>query len=248
MKQISDILVPKQVKKKNRVMLIGLLVTGVLSATLVLVTYFGFFTGTNLLVLDKELGARGIYITKHKDLSNKTASIPIDPLSDGLDEVDYRDIDFNRHNNIETDEQFGIYSQEVNMVTVNYAIYQFYLINESDFSSSDEFTLNVSYVIEFVRNTKNLGDALGYKIFVDEFKDGDVVKTDYESDVILKDNRDDQIPAIEAFKPKEVKRITIYFWLEGELTNSEMVDGSVRIRIRLTIGDIKTYEGDEINA
>lgn len=242
--RISDILVPKKIlvkSKRRRFIIIGLIITGILSATLVVVTYFGFFTGTNFLILDQELGARGIQITQNRDLSERVSRIQIDPIGeDGLSEIDHRDIDFNSHNNLTENKQFGIYEQERNKVIHNYGIYQFYLINESDRLADSEYTLNVSYVIEITRSTNNLGDALGYRVFVDEFKD-DVATPEYDSGVILKNDRGNIFKPIEDFKPKEVKRITVYFWLEGDLTHSSMVNGSIRLRMRLTLGSL---EGD----
>lgn len=239
--QISDILVPNKInkrEKRRRRVLIGLFITGILSATLAVVTYFGFFTGTNFLILDQELGARGIHISKYSDLRERTSKILIDPIGeDGLSEIDNRDIDFNSHKTINSDNQFGEFVQEKNNVTHTYAIYQFYLINESDKLADSEYTLNVSYLVEITRSTNNLSDALGYRVFVEEYEDGIAKKEEYDSSVLLNNKKETYFKTIENFKPKEVKRITFYFWLEGDLTNDTMINGSIRLRIRLTIGE-----------
>lgn len=234
---ISDYLVPKKPKKSRRVVIIGLIITGILSATLIIVTYFGFFTGNNYLILDKELGARGIHISKYKDLSNRTSQIMIEPLAEqGLDEIDNRDIDFGIRNNIYDEPLFGIYEQKRNNVVHHYAVYQFYLINESDDNTTTDYVLNVSYFLEIVKSTNDLDKALGIRVFVDEYEDIGINHNEYDSGIILGDNKFNDLPPIENFRPKEVKRITVFFWLEGDLTNDTMVDGTLRLRIRLTIG------------
>src|SRR5690554_1920511 len=147
---ISDYLVPKKPKKNRKIVLFGLIITGVLSAALVIVTYFGFFTGTNYLLLEGELGARGIEISKYSDLTSPTSRILIDPMGqgeDGLSELTDGDIDFNIRNNHEGENSwFGMKSQERSNVVQNYGMYQFYLINQSDRTSdpTNQYPLDIT--------------------------------------------------------------------------------------------------------
>lgn len=239
---ISDYLVPKKPKKNRKIVLFGLIITGILSAALVIVTYFGFFTGTNYLLLDSELGARGIEISKYSDLSQPTSRIVIDPMSeDGLDELTDGDIDFNVRNTHDGDnEWFGPYTQKRNNVSHTFGMYQFYLINQSDPSADTDYVLNVAYFIEITRSTNNLADALGIRLFVEDYElDGNgapiVGNTIYDSGNITEGKQQYQFPVIENLEPKEVKRITVFFWLEGNNTKQAMVGGSIRLRIRFNL-------------
>lgn len=239
---ISDYLVPKKPKKNRKIVLFGLIITGILSAALVIVTYFGFFTGTNYLLLDSELGARGIEISKYSDLSQPTSRIVIDPMGEeGLDELTDGDIDFNVRNTHDGDNSwFGPYTQKRNNVSHTFGMYQFYLINQSDRSADTDYVLNVAYFIEITRSTNNLADALGLRVFVEDYElDGNgagiVGDTIYDSDNITEGDKQYQFPPIIDFEPKEVKRITVFFWLEGNNTKQEMVGGSIRLRIRFNI-------------
>lgn len=237
---ISDYLVPEKKKKKKNIIIIGLIITGILSATLVIVTYFGFFTGTNYLLLDRALGARGIHISINKDLSERTSRITIEPVSEfGIDEIYHGDIDFNVRNSHGFDVLFGEFVQNKNGVIHRYAVYQFYLINDSDQSADTQYVLNISQEIEIVKATKNIDDALGYRVFIDEFVNQTPVKEVYDSGVILGEDKYNSLPLIENVRPKEVRRITVFFWLEGDLTKDTMIGGSFRIRIKLSIGSLE---------
>lgn len=239
--RISDVLVDKKINKSKRkyFIFISLIITGILSFTLVVVTYFGFFTGDNYIVIDKTLGDRGIYITKNKDLSGKSAKIVIEPVTEnGIDEISDNLIDFNIRNS--DSNLFGIYSQLSNGIVYNYAVYQFYLINESN---KDEYILDVNYQADVVKNVNGIKDAIGYRSFVDSYEDGRVIREDSDSGVkFFKDQ--DVLDPILALKPNEVKRITMFFWLDGNLTTDKMIGGSITLKINLSIGNA----GGESNA
>lgn len=239
--RISDVLVDKKINKSKRkyFIFISLIITGILSFTLVVVTYFGFFTGENYIVIDKTLGDRGIYITKNKDLSGKSAKIVIEPVTEnGIDEISDNLIDFNIRNS--DSNLFGIYSQKSNGIIYNYAVYQFYLINDSN---KDEYILDVNYQAVVVKNVNGIKDAIGYRSFVDSYEGGRVIREDSDSGVkFFKDQ--DVLDPILALKPNEVKRITMFFWLDGNLTTDKMIGGSITLKINLSIGNA----GGESNA
>jgi hypothetical protein len=229
-------------KVTKSLLLIGILITGLLSAFIGLVAYFGQYMGTFVISLDDASLALGIALSEHEDFEISNSRLLVNPVN-SANPTTFTDIKFG--DAVSTDGDMD--KSDGN----NYIAYTFYIKNEGNISVDVELNLNTITV------TNNVDKALRIAVieggYVDE--EGDVKFT--KGTIFLKDDghgdeavvrtidkfyRDDENGnriyyekelydsfekeymtkddnfgnyVIENFVPQEVRKFTIVFWLEG---------------------------------
>lgn len=229
-------------KVTKSLLLIGILITGLLSAFIGLVAYFGQYMGTFVISLDDTSLALGIALSEHEDFESSNSRLLVNPVN-SANPTTFTDIKFG--DAVMTDGDLD--KSEGN----NYIAYTFYIRNEGNISVDVELNLNTITV------TKNVDKALRIAVieggYVDEagdvkFTKGTIfLKNDGHGDetivrIIDKFYRDDEDGnriyyekelydsfnkeymtsdnnfgnyVIEDFVPTEIRKFTIIFWLEG---------------------------------
>ncbi len=207
-----------QKKSKSKFVILGLVITGLLSLVIILTTIYGQFTGTFLITMSHDANQKGIKLSLNEDLSNpeeKLSLIPIAGIEDILEE-----------NIVRIDDILagpGGHYQDPDGVD-DYIAYNFYLQN------TGEEVINLKYHIRIVEAYKKLDDAL--TIILYEVNDeGEPIKEVYRKD----DSRLIGEKIIYNFRPKEVKKFTLIAFIDGRYSTPEMLGGGVKLNIVFTL-------------
>lgn len=226
------------------VMIIATVIVTVYALTF-LFSRYGSFT---ISVKKLEMAKYGITLSEHPDKYQIIARLNATPVED-IDAMRADDIDSIK----EIDETNGSHNGE------NYLAYTFYCFN-----SSDEYTINYSYMMSVKSVTKGVDESIRIKLFVDgedmgiwgkQEKDGATPLRDYELDryvdgkgnYIYNRSVENQIHKFSSDKilegeiknlaPKQRTKFTVVMWIEGtdpECTN-DALGGQVRIDMSMSI-------------
>jgi hypothetical protein len=261
-------------KVTKSLLLIGILVTGLLSAFIGLVAYFGQYMGTFVISLDDASLALGISLSEHEDFAESNSRLLVNPVN-SANPTTFTDIKFGEA--VSTDGDMD--ESEGN----NYIAYTFYIKNEGNISVDVELNLNTIAV------TNNVDKALRIAVieggYVDEkgdvqFTKGTIyLKDDGHGDeaivrILDKFYRDDEDGnriyfekelyerfnkeymtsdnnfgnyVIENFVPQEVRKFTIIFWLEGwdgDCTD-HLKHGQLKMKLVFSIRKMNDEDEDE---
>lgn len=217
--KLSTILGAKKTVAKRSIIGIGLLITGILSFVLVLVTVYGQYTGNYLITVTRKAALKGIAISESVDFEKDKDTLRIQPLND-VEDILASDLDV--ESAINTDGQY--------FKAKNYIAYTFYLRN------SGEEVINLSYQVKVIDDYKRLGEGvyfrvIEYELVGEEFifvGDDTYSKAITQHEIIADVN-------IMNFKPNDKRRFTIFVWIDGDLSESYMLGGAIKFEFNFTI-------------
>jgi hypothetical protein len=261
-------------KVTKSLLLIGILITGLLSAFIGLVAYFGQYMGTFVISLDDASLALGIALCEHEEFEQSNSRLLVNPVN-AANPTTFTDIKFGDAVTTDGDMDKG----ESN----NYIAYTFYIRNEGNISVDVELNLNTITV------TKNVDKALRIAVieggYVDEkgdvkFDKGTIyMKNDGNGDeavvrsltrIYREDENGNMIYyekilydsftkellneennfghyVVENLVPMETRKFTIVFWLEGwdaDCTDT-LKHGQLKMKLVFTIRKMEDEEEDE---
>ncbi len=238
MKRLSTVTAAKKLTKRNRIFTIGILISGILSAVLGVVTFYGQQAGNFVMNVDYEAYNRGIVIADNRTMADAGPQLISGSVEDAKD-VTYRWLDI--QSAVETDGNF--YDPDL-----TYMAYTFYLQN-----AGTEVT-DVIYSMRITDVYKNLDEAIRV-ILIDDGIETIYQKQDEADEfgvlptypVSMPDAEmfldDDTVfrNVVESFGPNEIRKFTVIVWLEGEDpdTNDDILGGLIKFRMTFSIdGDI----------
>lgn len=205
-------------KSKSKFVILGLLITGLISFIIIVTTIYGQFTGTFLITMSHDAEQKGIKLSLSEDFiesEEKLSLIPIAGIEDLLEE-----------NIVRIDEILagpgGHYEDPDGMD--DYIAYNFYLKN------TGEEVINLRYYIRIVEAYKKLDDALTV-ILYEVNEDGEPIKEVYrkEGSKLIGEK------IIYNFRPQEVKKFTLIAFADGRFSTPEMLGGGVKVTIVFTL-------------
>ncbi|NMA05902.1 MAG: hypothetical protein GX931_06000 [Acholeplasmataceae bacterium] len=212
-------------KQKNRLsrekkVTLGLIITGILSFLVVLVTIYGQFTGTFLIKLTSAAERKGILLATDHGFESETEKLVLNPISNVEDILESNIV---RIEEILASEGGQYEDPDGN----NYYIaYTFFVKN------SGREVIDVRYDLTLLRQHKRLGEALAVIMYIDNL-DG----TPPEKEIYYKKEGSNLLGAkrFENFEVDEVKKITIITFIDGHRSNPEMLGGAVKIQLVFTV-------------
>ena len=219
-------------KVTKSLLLIGILVTGLLSAFIGLVAYFGQYMGTFVISLDDAALALGISLSEHEEFETSSSRLLVNPVN-AATPTTFTDIKFG--DAVMTDGDMDKTDSN------NYIAYTFYLKNEGNISVDVELNLDTVTVtnnvdkalrivvieggtvdedgaVKFTKGTLFLkDDGHGDENIIKVISRQPDVKAFYDSFDKQLLTADDNFGnyVVENFVPQEVRKFTIIFWLEG---------------------------------
>lgn len=204
---------------RSKKVTIGLIITGILSLILVLITVYGQFTGTFLIKLTYSAERKGILLSEDVEFTEGKERLILNPISNVEDMIE--------ENIVKIDEIFASTGgQFVDPDNKNYVAYTFYIKN------SGQEVVDVRYDLMITKAHKNLDKALKIIMYQDDLIGEPLAKDTYvkqENSTHLGSKR------FADFKPEDMKKITIIAFIDGELSTPEMLGGAVRINLVFTI-------------
>jgi len=218
--RISDIFVTKKVKKRistRQFLVIGALITGLVSSVIIFVTFYGQYTGTFTLSMQRDAMDKGIELSDNVLFTNPRSTLNINPMEEIGDMIE-QDLDVEAARN--TDGQY--YDQKVPY----YIAYTFYLRN------SGKEVVNISYRLRIVDSYKGVEEAVMIRYIQEDLTTGEVSDNVYRkidgSDLIINED-------IIQFLEGRVKKITIFMWFDGEYTTPDMLGGGIKLDMSYAI-------------
>lgn len=212
--RISDIFKSKEKPSKKLIIRMGLIFTGMISLIIVLVTFYGQYTGTYLITMTKEAHRKGIALSETVDFKELKTDLRFNPLNDIEDTIEsFLNIE-------EAEKHDGQYYEEGQ----NYLAYTFYLKN------TGVEVVNINYRLHITEEYKRLGEATIVKIreYENNNNNFNLIKDENYSKIYSKENTIANV-TIENFKPEEVRKFTIFIWFDGKYTNKEMMGGAIKM-------------------
>lgn len=209
----------KKISHRKRNVTIGLLVTGILSLTIILVTIYGQYTGMFTISITNEIADKGIILSESIDFNNSKESLSIEPMKDVHDMLEGQ---LNMEKAEAKDGQY--YDEEYHY----YIAYTFYLKN------TGKETINVNYMINILSEYKNVGDATLIKVVESlHVKDNEYIerkeKVFKKPDLGTQRTQRMASEVIETFQPGEIRKFTIFMWFDGDYTDSSMIGGAIKL-------------------
>ncbi|MGI6781479.1 MAG: hypothetical protein ACOX56_01380 [Acholeplasmataceae bacterium] len=199
---------------------IGLIVTGILSILLVLITIYGQYTGTFVIKLTHTAEKKGIKLSQTNDFINKTERLVLNPVNDTEDMIE--------ENIIRIDEilasEGGQYEDPDG--NYNYIAYTFFLKNVG------EEVVNLRYDFRIVSQQKNLDRAMTI-IFYEHSLTGEEPQKDYYH----KTSENNYLGGkrIPNFQVGETRKFTLIVFIDGVRSNATMLGGAVKINLIFTV-------------
>lgn len=215
--RMSEILgTTKQIQHKKRRLSLALLITGLLSLIVILVTIYGQYAGMFTISMTNEISDKGIMVSEHLDFLNPKESLAIKPLMDGYDIIE------SQLNMVEAESTDGQYVDP----DADYIAYTFYLKN------TGKETINVNYNIRMISDYKGVGVATFLKVAQSlydptESKFIDKTYKVFSKQIAGNDNLASEV--IKTFQPGQIRKFTVYMWFDGRYTDETMTGGATKL-------------------
>ncbi len=198
----------------------GAIITGAVSAILILLSFFGQNTGNFVISVDNADYYRGLILCEEENFTTPTSRLLASPA------FNVRDVSYNWLKFDEASKSNGDYFDP----DFDYLAYTFYMKNDNEITADYEkeaMSVDISIKISSVR--KNVDDAIRVLVVEDDkyyrmymkhdeietvypFDEGTLIPEiiEFESDTVVMRQR------VEHFRPMQTKKYTVYMWIEGD--------------------------------
>ncbi len=198
-------------KIRKNFLMAAILATGLISAMIGVVAYFGLNMGTFVISLEESAYYEGISLSEEKAFYSSYPRLLVKPMSNAYP-VAYSDLNINEI--IKTE---GNYNDARGYT---YLGYTFYLKNDGT------TTIDLSFDISIVQVTKNVDSAIRIMLIEDDnnryiyLKNDGTIKHQYDTTpddlcVFFQDEKTICNHEITNFKPESIKKFSLLIWLEG---------------------------------
>ena len=216
-------------------LLLGILVTGLLSAIIGVLAFFGQNMGTFVISLGDDAYRTGIILSDNKEFTTSSPRLLVNPVNNSMP-VSYDDIAIQE--GIATD---GDFEDPKNLTYIGYT---FYLMNEGN------TIVDIEFNIDIVTVTKDIDTATRIMLIQDNDLEHMIIYRKADSNPI---NYFDHTPyelskdfesssrvctnTFESFRPGDVKKYTLFIWLEGwdQDCDNSIMGGQLRMSMTFNI-------------
>lgn len=234
--RLSNVLGFRKRRLRNRILTLGIIISGMLSVTFAIITFYGQNAGNFVISVDSSARIRGIQISETPTFEQSLSRLMTDPIGEA------RDMTYTWLKIEEVERTNGNYKD----IDHEYVAYTFYIQN------SGSETLDVNYYIRITEAHYGIENAI--RILVIE----DGMQTMYMMpDEIAPGDDEPYYPAqmpeaeyfltdqmamrktFENFKPGQIKKFSILVWLEGydPQTTDDILGGMIRLTMNFTINE-----------
>ena len=219
-------------------LLLGILVTGLLSAIIGVLAFFGQNMGTFVISLGDEAYRTGIILSDNKEFRTKSPRLLVNPVHNSMP-VSFDDVKIAEA--LETD---GDYKDSGGLT---YIAYTFYLLNEGN------TIVDVEFNIDIVTMTNNIDAAARLMLIQDNdlthlqiYRKADsnpinyYDHTPYELSKDFESNSKVCTNTFESFRPGDVRKYTLFIWLEGWDNDCDDSVKGGQLRMNMTFNIVKS--------
>jgi len=224
-------------------LLLGILVTGLLSAIIGVLAFFGQNMGTFVISLGDDAFRTGIILSDNKEFTTSSPRLLVNPVNNSMP-VAFDDLSIQEC--MSTDGDFD------DPKGLTYIGYTFYLMNEGN------TIVDVEFNIDIVTVTKNIDAAARVMLIQDDdvehlsiYRKADSNPINYYDHTPYELSKDFESSSrvctntFESFRPGDVKKYTLFIWLEGwdEDCNNSVMGG--QLRMSMTFNIVKSLVEDD---
>jgi len=224
-------------------LLLGILVTGLLSAIIGVLAFFGQNMGTFVISLGDDAFRTGIILSDNKEFTTSSPRLLVNPVNNSMP-VAFDDLSIQEC--MSTDGDFD------DPKGLTYIGYTFYLMNEGN------TIVDVEFNIDIVTVTKNIDAAARVMLIQDDdvehlsiYRKADSNPINYYDHTPYELTKDFESSSrvcsnsFESFRPGDVKKYTLFIWLEGwdEDCNNSVMGG--QLRMTMTFNIVKSLVEDD---
>lgn len=232
--RLSTVLGFRKRRIRNRIVTLGIIISGMLSIAFAIITFYGQNAGNFVISVDEAARIRGIVISEEPSFEQQLSRLMTSPIDEA------RDMTYSWLKIEEVEATNGNYTDPDH----DYVAYTFYIQN------SGSETVDITYYIRITEVTRRLDHAI--RVLVIE----DGVQTMYQ----MEDRADEfgHLPVYPEimpqgvnfltpqmvmrktftnFKPGQIKKFSVLVWLEGydPDTTDEIIDGRIRLTMNFTV-------------
>ncbi len=234
MGKLSTVTAAKKITRRNRIFTIGIIVSGLLSVVLGVVTFYGQQSGNFVMNVDYDAFNRGIVIADNRTMENAGPQLMAESVQDAKD-ITYRWLDISSA--VETDGNF--FDPDI-----TYLSYTFYLQNIGS------EVVDLTYSMRITDVYKDLDEAIRVILIddgvqtiyqkqdeADEFGVLPTYPVSMPTSTVFIDEDTVFRKTLVGFAPNAIRKFTILIWLEGEDpdTTDDVLGGLIKFRMTFSI-------------
>jgi hypothetical protein len=232
--RLSSVLGLRRMRIRNRIVTLGVIISGMLSVALAIVTFYGQEAGNFVISVDSAARIRGIHISETDNFDQELSTL----MSNPIDEA--RDVTYSWLKIDEVEAANGNYTD----IDHDYVAYTFYLMNKGS------ETVDVTYYIRITDVYNKLDEAIRVLVIedgvqnmfmkpdvIDEGEDEPYYPESMPTPNYFLTDRLVMRHTIEKFKPAQIKKFSVIVWLEGydPDTTDEVLGGMIKLTMNFTI-------------
>ena len=232
--RLSTVLGFRKRRIRNRIVTLGIIISGMLSVAFAIITFYGQNAGNFVISVDEAARIRGILISEEPTFEQQLSRLMTNPVEEA------RDMTYSWLKIEEVEATNGNYTDPDH----DYLAYTFYVQN------SGNETVDITYYIRITEVHRRLDHAV--RILVIE----DGVQTMYQmpdrtdefgNPPYYPDIMPESVPFLTQqmvmrrtftnFKPGQIKKFSVIMWLEGydPDTTDEIIGGRIRLTMNFTV-------------
>ncbi|MFA6843411.1 MAG: hypothetical protein WCR33_03320 [Bacilli bacterium] len=226
----------------KNITLLGILITGLLSAIIGVIAFFGQNMGTFVISADGDSYTNGIILSETEDFSVSSPRLLVDPIHDSSP-ITYA--------NIKIEEAKATDGNYYDSDNFTYIAYTFYVANNG------ETIVDVEYKMNFTEITKGIDGAIRIMLIVDDEDETIYMKEDANGISPFDDTPLDEVENFNSelnvctkeftnFRPDNIKKFTMIVWLEGNDADctDEIQGGNMKMEMLFNITSAKASDGE----
>jgi hypothetical protein len=216
-------------KNRRKIYTAGVIITGILSILLFIITFYGQNTGNFTVALDEDLANKNIELSIEQNFLNPVTFLSIESV-EGVRDITYTSLKF---------EEIRMTDGVYNDPDYQYFAFSFYIRN------SGLETVDINYYIRLTEIEKNFDSGIRFLVIEDDdferiYQSPDSIEHDYQrmpesinfisKTIVLSET-------IKNFKPNEQKRFSLIIWLEGQDpdTTDDLLGGKIKALMKFVI-------------
>lgn len=236
--RLSRVLGFRRIRIRNRILTLGVIISGMLSVAFAIITFYGQNAGNFVISVDNIAHNRGIILSTEPNFNAPSPRLMTDPISEARDMT---------YSWLKLDEVEATYGNYVD-IDYDYVAYTFYLMNQGTES------VDISYHIRITDVYNNLDTAIRVLVIEDgertiyqkadtpdEFGNYPVYPVNVPTSVNFLSNTIVMRKLFTNFKPGQQKKFSVVVWLEGydPDTVDEILGGMIRLQMNFSINGLE---------
>ncbi|MDX9691113.1 MAG: hypothetical protein RBT45_01580 [Acholeplasmataceae bacterium] len=231
--RLSSVLGFRKRRIRNRIVTLGIVISGMLSVAFAIITFYGQNAGNFVISIDEAGREIGIIISEDPSFSEELTRLMTDPIDEA------RDMTYSWLKIEEVEATNGNYEDPDH----NYVAYTFYLQN------SGLETVDITYYIRITEATRNIDHAIRVLVIEEGVQTMYMMedRIDLENPPFYPEIMPESVPfmtdhmvmrkTFTNFKPGQIKKFSVLVWLEGydPDTIDDIIGGRIRMAMNFTV-------------